>query len=95
MQRESKKEMQTVSKDLSKRIENLEKTFLENSIDIYDPEQDDVIQEDTKEQDLAVDSSDGGRDKQEIKIHDKSEAGTPLQNETIVKNETPREDMSN
>jgi len=37
IQRESKKEMQNESKDLSKRIENLEKTFLENSIDIYDP----------------------------------------------------------
>ena len=37
MQRESKKEMQNESKNLSKRIENLEKTFLENSIDIYDP----------------------------------------------------------
>jgi hypothetical protein len=37
IQRESKKEMQIESKNLSKRIENLEKTFMENSIDIYDP----------------------------------------------------------
>jgi hypothetical protein len=37
-----------------------------------------IEEEDTKEQDLAVDSSDGDKDKEEIKIHDKSESGTPM-----------------